>query len=306
MITCQIMGGLGNQLFQIFSLLAYGMQYNTQIVFPYYDKFLERNTYWKSFLKHLVFFTTENPINTITNEQLNGFPRYNEKSFSYEEFPNFGSSHVFLPGYYQSYKYFDSKKNIITSIIQLDTFKSEIVEEFPEFFVSDSENEKMTTISMHFRMGDYKSKPDFHPIMPYEYYENALRTILDKLSDEDKKEIRVLFFSEQEDNDAVFEKIDRLFKIFEPLYSESFTIEFVKVDDDIDDWKQLLIMSCCDHHIIANSTFSWWGAYLNDFTEKIVCWPDVWFGVKYGNYSLNDLCPPDWIQIKVRNDEILR
>lgn len=299
MITCQIMGGLGNQLFQIFTLLAYGLQNNTQIVFPYYDNFMERNTYWNSFLKNFALFTTKNPSNNLTNDQLVRFPRYSEQGFRYQQLPNFGEANVFLSGYFQSYKYFESKKNIISSIIQLDTFKSEIVEEFPDLFISDSENEKMTTVSMHFRMGDYKTKAEYHPIMPYKYYENAMRTILDKLSDEDKKEVRVLFFCEHDDNPSVFIKIDQLVSTFETLYNDSFSIEFVKVGDGIEDWKQMLIMACCDHHIIANSTFSWWGAYLNDFEEKIVCWPSLWFGIGYAHYKMDDLCPPEWIKIIV-------
>lgn len=299
MLTCQIMGGLGNQLFQIFALLAYGIENNIQIVFPYYDKFLDRNTYWNSFLKNLVLFTSINPTNTVTNNQLGGFPRHLEQGFAYHPFPHFGNANVFISGYYQSYKYFDSQKEIISKIIDINNLKSETVEEFPDFFMSDSENEKMTTISMHFRMGDYKTKPEYHPIMPYEYYENALKTILDKLSDEDKKEVRVLFFCEAADNEAVFEKVERLSTVFGPLYNESFTIEFVKVADEIEDWKQLLIMTCCDHNIISNSTFSWWGAYLNDFADKIVCWPSLWFGVRYAHYDLKDLCPPDWIKVTV-------
>ena len=52
----------------------------------------------------------------------------------------------------------------------------------------------------------------------------------------------------------------------------------MKVDDNIPDWKQMLIMANCDANIIANSTFSWWGAYFNKNPKKIVCYPNVWFG----------------------------
>ena len=294
MLTCQIMGGLGNQLFQIFTVLAYGIQNNNKIVFPYYEEYAGRYTYWDSLLKNLKMFTTTNTNNNITNEQLSSFQKYPEKGFEYQPFPNFGANNIFLPGYYQSYKYFDDKKDILIKMIQLDDVKRNVVEEFTEYFVSDSENEKMTTISMHFRLGDYKTSPAYHPVMPYEYYENAMRTMLEKLTEKDKLEMRVLFFCEKEDNDYVFGIIDRLTNHFQLK-----TMEFVKVDDSIEDWKQMIVMSCCDHHIIANSTFSWWAAYLNDYTGKIVCRPSLWFGHMYGHYNLSDLCPPDWIKIEV-------
>lgn len=294
MLTCQIMGGLGNQLFQIFTVLAYGIQHNTKVVFPYYTEFSNRYTYWNSFLNNLKVFTTANDNNNITNEVLNGFQRYPEKAFAYEPLPDFGESNIFLPGYYQSYKYFESNKETITNMIDLENVKKAIVEEFTEYFVSDSENEKMTTISMHFRLGDYKKSPAYHPIIPYEYYANSLRTILDRLPIEDKVEIRVLFFCEEEDNEYVSNIIERVINDIQLQ-----TIEFVKVNDSIDDWKQMIIMSCCDHNIIANSTFSWWGAYLNDYTDKIVCRPSLWFGYMYGHYDLSDLCPPGWIKIEV-------
>ena len=71
----------------------------------------------------------------------------------------------------------------------------------------------------------------------------------------------------------------------------------MKVKDDIPDWKQLLIMSICHHNIIANSTFSWWGAYFNTNPTKLVCYPNAWFGIKKQNYIMNDLFPENWKKI---------
>ena len=71
----------------------------------------------------------------------------------------------------------------------------------------------------------------------------------------------------------------------------------MKVDDKIEDWKQMLMMSCCHHNIIANSSYSWWGAYLNKYEYKIVCYPDVWFGPAMRSTYVCDLFPPKWQKI---------
>ena len=74
-------------------------------------------------------------------------------------------------------------------------------------------------------------------------------------------------------------------------------IDFIKVDDSILDWEQLIIISLCNHNIIANSSYSWWGAYINDNKEKIVCYPSIWFGPELEKNNTNDLFPNNWIKI---------
>jgi hypothetical protein len=142
---------------------------------------------------------------------------------------------------------------------------------------------KNKTISLHFRLGDYKEKQDFHPIMSVEYYESAITTIMKTINDHN---ITILYFCEENDLQDVNEKINILKQKFT-------TIEFKRITN-LKDWEQMILMSCCDHNIIANSTFSWWGAYLNDNRNKIVCYPNKWFGLKAGNRNMNDLCPDNW------------
>jgi hypothetical protein len=75
-------------------------------------------------------------------------------------------------------------------------------------------------------------------------------------------------------------------------------IQFHFVRDTIADWQQMLLMSVCDHNIIANSTFSWWGAYLNANQTKIVCYPSLWFG--YGvSHDTRDMFPETWKKVDV-------
>jgi hypothetical protein len=104
--------------------------------------------------------------------------------------------------------------------------------------------------------------------------------------------IRVLYFCEQEDGEIVDQMIQTQFRDFR-------NIEFVKVDDEIEDWKQMLLMSLCDSHIIANSTFSWWGAYMNPCLTKTVTYPRQWFGPNLAHIDMeaSDLFPVDWIKI---------
>ena len=76
----------------------------------------------------------------------------------------------------------------------------------------------------------------------------------------------------------------------------SHDIEFHFVRDTIADWQQMLLMSVCDHNIIANSTFSWWGAYFNANPEKVVCYPSVWFGPGV-SHDTRDMFPESWTKV---------
>jgi hypothetical protein len=280
MISVNIMGGLGNQLFMIFTTLAYGIQHNIKVVFPYHCQMLRRHTYWDSFLKDLTIFTTENRGNNMNDGQVFSLPIYYEKGFQYTPIPQIDN--VLLYGYFQSPKYFDQVKDQIFKILHLLDKQQNIKAKFSGLFDTTGE-----LVSLHFRLGDYKENRYHHAIMNYEYYENALTYVVDH----SPAVSRVLYFCESEDNEYVSGQINRLQNRFPG-------IEFFKVPDIAEDYEQLLIMSCCHHNIIANSSFSWWGAYFNGFQEKIVCFPSAWFGEGYQNYNHVDMIPGDWIQIQ--------
>ena len=95
---------------------------------------------------------------------------------------------------------------------------------------------------------------------------------------------------QKKDNNIVEKKITILKEKFPQL-------TFIKASDEKEDWEQMLMMSCCEHNIIANSSFSWWGAYFNGNKDKIVCYPSVWFGPKLANKDTSDLCPDSWTMI---------
>jgi hypothetical protein len=99
-----------------------------------------------------------------------------------------------------------------------------------------------------------------------------------------------MYFCEESDLGDALEKIQHLVQAFP-------TFKFVRGNNTLADWEQLLLMSCCHHNIIANSSFSWWGAYFNTHDDKIVCYPSVWFGPA-ANLNTRDLCPPEWMRIQ--------
>lgn len=280
MILIEIKGGLGNQLFQIFCGIHYSIEYDMSFTIN------ENKRDKVSLLDH------RSPRPTYFDHFLNGLSRhlyrdshmisstyiYNEPSFLYNKIPY--KDNLMINGYFQSPKYFEKHYKEITNLIQLEQQKLEIKNKYKDYFDYDGK-----TISMHFRIGDYIKKPDVHLILNTEYYIHALKCILEK--DNDCK--YVLYFNEEQDNVQVT-------NIIHTIQKEFSDVSFIQCSYTIQDWKQMLLMSNCDHNIIANSTFSWWGAYFNSNNSKMVCYPNTWFGHDVKN-STKDLFPDDWIKI---------
>lgn len=286
-VSCCLMGGLGNQLFQIFAVVAYAKKHKCNFVFKYSKELhtgIMRYTFWDSFLKELLQYTTYKSYNSLISQYIDEFPRYNEPSFHYTPLPyKENVDYLTLFGYFQSYKYFQEYWDDIKTMIKLQSQQQTIYND-NKLIIDDKYN-----ISMHFRLGDYKNKQQYHPLMKETYYVSALNSIINNMENLNKN-IQVLYFCEQEDINIV----DIMVQTIQFAHKN---IDFVRVDDSLCDWQQMLLMSCCDSNIIANSSFSWWGAYMNDNPDKIVCYPSVWFGKDYGNKNMNDLFPPSWQKI---------
>jgi hypothetical protein len=73
-------------------------------------------------------------------------------------------------------------------------------------------------------------------------------------------------------------------------------LQFIRVGDEASDWQQMVLMTSCNAHIIANSTFSWWGAFLA--SSKQVYYPSKWFGDKLSYHNTVDLFPEHWNKIE--------
>ena len=282
MITCNLMGGLGNQLFQIFTTISYAINLKTRFAFIDIDKLgggqtIVRPTYWDNFLIRLKPFTLKVFPEMILIKE-SGF-KYNDLNlYKYKS----QKQNMCLYGYFQSHKYFLLNFYTICRIIGLEEIKKSVI--IKSGFTKELLND---TISLHFRLGDYKKIQHFHPIMSYEYYKKSLN--LFKTREQLKNNI--LYFCEEEDVEDVNKTIVKLENDFP-------TLKFMRASNDLSDWEQMVLMSCCRDNIIANSSFSWWGAHFNMNPYKIVCYPATWFGEAAG-HDTRDLCPMDWNKILI-------
>ena len=277
------MGGLGNQIFQIFTTISYAIQSGHHFKFTDAKQLgtggtTIRNTFWDTFFARLKHLT------------IREFPQCHvikEKDFTYNELPvhEMARRDVLIHGYFQSYKYFQAYYDIICRIIGFEEMRANLLKKMHYENADDLKD----TVSMHFRIGDYKKAQHVHPIMTKEYYMRSLNFISQRVQT-DTTHLTVLFFCEDSDLDDVVPIITGL--------SAKFTnYHFVRGDNSLEDWEQMLLMSCCHYNIIANSTFSWWSAYFNKWEDKIVCYPSKWFGPS-GPNDTRDLCPPNWHKIQ--------
>jgi hypothetical protein len=268
-----IQGGLGNQLFQIFSLMNYCIENGFNFVFPLEMQVWDRvrHPYWDTFLYKL-------KEHVRPNTYIDSFIEYIEPTFHHNVIPLLTSSHK-LNGYFQTELYFKKHFETICNLIGIREKQHMIKTKYIRF-----EN----TISLHFRMGDY-GNPLHHPIIPDTYYMNSLHFIMNITK---KEKWNVYYACEKQDDETVLVRIKNINKYFKHL-------NFIKISNDMEDWEQLLLMSSCEHNIIANSTFSWWSAYLNTTNEKIVCYPSLWFGPAKNSLNLKDLHPSTWNKIHI-------
>jgi hypothetical protein len=186
-----------------------------------------------------------------------------ERSFGFDDdlFNNFPDN-VDLNGYYQTERYF---KHIEDEIRKDFSFSEGLESECKEFI--DTIGSEI--ISLHIRRGDYVINPN-HPVQPIEYYKKALELL--------PSDLPILVFSD----DFKWCKDEEFFDDDRFLISTDSSV-------DVD----LCLMSLCDYHIIANSSFSWWGSWLAKSKKTIA--PKNWFDGSCINYITEDIYCSDWI-----------
>jgi len=292
MIILQISGGLGNQMFQyaLGKALAYSKKTSFKLFINDYSKYHNRQfdldhlniNYELATIKEVKKYHNlqlcrfplnclNKPANTLlfllTKRQVvkeNGF-YYNPRIFDLE-------GDLFLKGCWQSPKYFTQ---IEPKLRQDFTFKAPPVNKNKQII---KQIKKENAVSVHIRRGDYLHHK-FNKILglcSIQYYYASIKYIADKI-------------------------IDPVFYFFshDPIWvKQNFQLPYkmVIIDHNQDkNYEDLRLMTCCKHHIISNSTFGWWGAWLNSNKDKMVFAPKHWFNS--ASYTPKDLIPSDWIRI---------
>jgi hypothetical protein len=181
---------------------------------------------------------------------------------------------TYLEGYWHSEKYFlSSRKQLLEDFQIIKPVSTQTLE-----FKNAISN--CTAVSIHIRRGDYVNDPNVykkHGVCTLEYYLTSVEYIAERI---DNPEFFV--FSD----DPVWVK--KNFKIAYPMH-------FVDFNTEENAYEDLWLLSLCQHHIIANSTFSWWGAWLYKNEDKIVIAHSKWNNLKEKFYR--DKCPVSWIKI---------
>lgn len=295
LIIIRVWGGLGNQLFQYACAKALALKYNCALKIDpsllYKD--LENPLTIKRDLDLEVFNI---PITIASREEISFFnpepkkllekiyvrlkksiyrpKQYIEPFYHFDDDFNKVKPSISLIGNFQSFKYFEDYWPIIKEEL---TFKHPLLPESQEL---NKEIEKSNSICITIRRGDYVWHPEYSKILGFrglEYFNPAIDYLRSKV--ESPK-----FFIFADDKDWAKEN----FKDHD---------QFI-VDDVHDGWKfsnKLQLMVACKHHIIANSTFGWWAAWLGAKPGQVVLAPKVWY--QDTSFNTRDLCPESWIRL---------
>ncbi len=289
MIIVKLIGGLGNQMFQYAVGRHLALKTNTELKIDISG--------FKQYKLHKFSLDTFNiEKNIASKKEVSTFKKYQRKSgkvwflynrliadktkyFQERQF-NFDpevlslKDPVYLDGYWQTKKYFED----IEPVIRKD-FSFILPQGDKDKAISELIN-NTDSVSVHIRRADYvtdKNSNESHGTCHIEYYEKAINIILEKVSNPH-------FFIFSDDHKWVKENI----KIKHPTV-------YVDHNNADTNYQDLHLMSICKNNIVANSSFSWWGAWLNSNPNKIVIAPQRWFL----NQKMNtcDLIPDSWIKI---------
>jgi len=279
-VYISVCAGLGNQLFMSFTGISYAIDNNFNFMIYSLNRpvcITCRKHYSDSIFKNI-----KDKILYNYNDNL---PVCKQKIYNYQKIPYLNYDFN-LVGHFESYKYFEHNYEKIMQTLKLYEQIDEVKNKYNYYF-------KKKTIGIHFRFGDVIKadylNPGLNMLLSPNYYNYAL-SYLETFFNNIKDDYDILYFNENVNNDKIM--IDEYIKII----NKDRNYNFIKVSDDIEDYEQLLLMSLCDHFIIANSTFSLFGAYFNSNKDKKIIYPSLWGGPNSPN-TYDDLFPNGWIEI---------
>lgn len=282
----RLMGGLGNQMFQY----AFGQVLGKDVLYDisWFDEVKTKKNATQR-IYELDNFNADVKLVRIKKET-NFYPKFIRNIFSIPKYKNFIYEqliNVFQPellnkegifeGYFQTEKYFADKRE---QIIKDFSVKNPL--NYENFNMLKEIKEQPNSISIHIRRGDYVKHSNVHFLCGVNYYEKAINLISTKVKNP-------YFFIFSDDTDWVKNNLN---------IKSSYKI--VNINSANNGYLDLELMKNCKHNIIANSTFSWWGAWLNTNPDKIVIAPKKWhLDNQHGEW---DTIPEHWIQIKEEKD----
>lgn len=288
-ITIRPIGGLGNQLF----IYATGRAAATRLECPlhvdlsYYTRSNPNDTPrsfaidWLLQANEALRKSPDSKFNQLVSRFRTKFHLHNpkkifqERDFAYDERINEIQGGTTLLGYFQSWKYFDSIE---------EGLRTEILEAAPKSPWFLDQQTMLSTLSpwiaLHVRLGDYLSKSNslHHGVISSEYYAKAIEEIENRLGTCNL----VLFSDDPESAELLINQIHPVVKVMDPP-GESHPME------------SIVLMSQANALITANSSFSWWGAWLANLDEGLTCVPAPWFATQENDDC--DLCPPQWVRL---------
>lgn len=264
-VTCALIGRTGNMMFEIANAYTQALSYDRQLVVPRSESSsrpLEKSLFRK--IDFLIESTNDIPEPKVTRPGVFKF---------HSVIPPEENCPTVYRGFYQSDKFFGKYKNQIKSLFSPPPeFYEKAFKEYP--FLKDE-----IVVGVSVRRGDYLDQCDRHPVITLEYIKEAYTKL--------PAHNRVLVMSD--DIDWCKNHIDLPNVIF---------------SDNTKFWNEegLWLLSLCDHFVISNSTFSWWGAWLSNAHNKVVVAPGTWFGP---NHELTDDDAQDiycdgWIKIPTK------
>lgn len=283
MISSMLIGRLGNSMFQIAQSIAYATKYG-------YNWAVQEVPHNNESAIHRIF-----PNLPKTNHKDNRYQEHPNRfceqhgrhfdlcHFDYHDIPDVGPN-VYFVGFWQSWKYFEHCKEEIKEL-----FKLPHVEGYEDY------------VSIHVRRGDYVQHSGSFPPITMNYISKSMQYFLDRNQFQ-----RFIIFSD----DIQWCKDNITLHCYNPTDPETTQkimdsmLEFDNLPTGQGyELQKLSLMASCGHHIIANSTFSWWASYLGHNPNRIVISPsaETWFGPSCGvKQPVKDLILPEWIQIPTR------